>query len=67
MLSLSESLSQWTNPELVVAGLSAEVGGYVTPLKRLSKVHGNSLQSKRPTWGYKLHHKDGAFLKNGIT
>ncbi len=30
-------------------------------------VHGNSLKSLRPTWGYKLHHVDGTFLKNGIT
>ncbi|MDX2188243.1 MAG: RHS repeat-associated core domain-containing protein [Bacteroidota bacterium] len=31
------------------------------------KVHGNSLASKEPTWGYKLYSKDGIFLKNGIT
>jgi RHS repeat-associated protein len=30
-------------------------------------VHGNSLQSTRPTWGYKLYSQDGTFLKNGIT
>jgi RHS repeat-associated protein len=30
-------------------------------------VHGNSLQSTRPTWGYKLYSNDGTFLKNGIT
>ena len=31
-------------------------------------VHGNSLKSLRPTWGYKLYSKvDGTFLKNGIT
>ena len=30
-------------------------------------VHGNSLASKRPTWGYKLYSQDGTFLKNGIT
>jgi len=30
-------------------------------------VHGNSLQSMRPTWGYKLYSTDGTFLKNGIT
>ena len=30
-------------------------------------VHGNSLKSMRPTWGYKLYSQDGTFLKNGIT
>lgn len=30
-------------------------------------IHGNSLSSPRPTWGYKLYSEDGNFLKNGIT
>ncbi|MBP1615008.1 MAG: hypothetical protein H6Q13_2456 [Bacteroidetes bacterium] len=30
-------------------------------------VHGNSLKSLKPTWGYKLFTEDGTFLKNGIT
>ncbi len=30
-------------------------------------VHGNSLLSAKPTWGYKLFNIDGTFLKNGIT
>ncbi|WP_321333058.1 hypothetical protein [uncultured Bacteroides sp.] len=30
-------------------------------------VHGNSLKSFKPTWGYKLFSEDGTFLKNGIT
>ena len=30
-------------------------------------VHGNSLKSLKPTWGYKLYSQDGTFLKNGIT
>ncbi|KQB41126.1 Protein containing RHS repeat [Flavobacterium aquidurense] len=30
-------------------------------------VHGNSLKSTKPTWGYKLYDNDGTFLKNGIT
>jgi len=30
-------------------------------------VHGNSLESLKPTWGYKLYSNDGTFLKNGIT
>ncbi|MFZ4414054.1 MAG: hypothetical protein ACOYOV_13300 [Bacteroidales bacterium] len=30
-------------------------------------VHGNSLLSNKPTWGYKLFSQDGTFLKNGIT
>lgn len=31
------------------------------------RIHGNSLASPRPTWGYKLYSNDGTFLKNGIT
>ncbi len=31
------------------------------------EVHGNSLKSLKPTWGYKLYSADGTFLKNGIT
>ncbi|HRP03256.1 MAG TPA: hypothetical protein PLE30_11470, partial [Candidatus Kapabacteria bacterium] len=30
-------------------------------------LHGNSLLSTKPTWGYKLFSKDDTFLKNGIT
>jgi hypothetical protein len=30
-------------------------------------VHGNSLKSLRPTWGYRLFSNNGEFLKNGIT
>ncbi len=33
----------------------------------VSKIHGNSLSSPKPTWGYKLYNVDGTFLKNGIT
>lgn len=73
---LKEVLSQWTNPELVVSGISAGVAGLSavgntarmgTSLVDDVAVHGNSLKSTRPTWGYKLYSKDGAFLKNGIT
>lgn len=35
--------------------------------KSTEVVHGNSLKSLRPTWGYKLYRQDGTFLKNGIT
>jgi hypothetical protein len=30
-------------------------------------VHGNSLSSTKPTWGYELFQADDTFLKNGIT
>lgn len=30
-------------------------------------VHGNSLSSLKPTWGYQLYSNNGFFLKNGIT
>ncbi|MFD2872652.1 DUF6443 domain-containing protein [Mucilaginibacter ximonensis] len=48
----------------------AEYGAVETSEKVASQeaaVHGNSLKSLRPTWGYKLYSADGAFLKNGIT
>ena len=51
----------------IVAGMA-----YVSMLAENTEVetipiHGNSLRSLRPTWGYKLYSKDGTFLKNGIT
>jgi hypothetical protein len=39
----------------------------VAPTTPTVAVHGNSLNSLRPTWGYKLFQNDGTFLKNGIT
>jgi RHS repeat-associated protein len=44
---------------------SAAKGG-VNAVEQVA-VHGNSLKSLRPTWGYKLYSADGTFLKNGIT
>jgi hypothetical protein len=41
--------------------------GQVTYKFENPKIHGNSLKSERPTWGYKLYKEDGTFLKNGIT
>ncbi|MEG1239245.1 RHS repeat domain-containing protein [Chryseobacterium sp.] len=38
-----------------------------TNLVEQTVVHGNSLKSLKPTWGYKLYLADGTFLKNGIT
>ncbi|MFV0340592.1 MAG: hypothetical protein ACK5MA_08230 [Parachlamydiaceae bacterium] len=39
----------------------------INTTESISKVHGNSLQSQKPTWGYKLYSNDEVFLKNGIT
>ncbi|QHV95638.1 RHS repeat-associated core domain-containing protein [Spirosoma endbachense] len=56
---------------LAVRGLSRFVGeaaveeGAVVADELI--VHGNSLNSTRSTWGYKLYSNDGTFLKNGIT
>lgn len=50
-----------------------KVGSYLNKAKNgvdvveQTAVHGNSLNSTRPTWGYKLYSEDGTFLKNGIT
>ena len=38
----------------------------ITTIEKVA-VHGNSLKSLKPTWGYKLFSEDGTFLKNGIT
>ena len=46
-------------------GVGAAKGG-VNALEQIA-VHGNSLKSLKPTWGYKLYSQDGTFLKNGIT
>ena len=46
----------------------ALVNGEKGALKTVEKaVHGNSLESLKPTWGYKLYSEEGEFLKNGIT
>ena len=47
-----------TSCKLAVEGASA--------IKEVA-VHGNSLKSFRPTWGYKLFSNNETFLKNGIT
>jgi hypothetical protein len=55
------------------AGLGAEAqgagaeGAAETQEVSAQRIHGNSLDSPRPTWGYKLYRNDGTFLKNGIT
>jgi len=48
-------------------GLFAESSAAKGGTNVIKSVHGNSLQSTRPTWGYKLYSNDGTFLKNGIT
>jgi hypothetical protein len=47
------------------AGSSLSVVPEMAPIT--PAVHGNSLNSLRPTWGYRLFSNDGTFLKNGIT
>ena len=58
-------------------GLSVVPGEFTIPVSSTTSVsvvadapaavHGNSLSSLRPTWGYRLFGEDGTFLKNGIT
>jgi hypothetical protein len=45
----------------------ADVVAESTNVIENATVHGNSLKSLKPTWGYKLFSEDGTFLKNGIT
>jgi hypothetical protein len=55
-----------TNSDFLdVREVGAAKGG-VNAVEQLA-VHGNSLKSLKPTWGYKLYSADGTFLKNGIT
>jgi uncharacterized protein YhaN len=46
---------------------AAKAAGRGTTSVADAVVHGNSLSSTKPTWGYKLFSEDGTFLKNGIT
>jgi len=56
--------------QLVKQGIKIGIGeaakGGVNAVEQVA-VHGNSLKSLKPTWGYKLYSQDGTFLKNGIT
>ena len=52
---------------VVGAESSVSVVPEVAPSAPAAVVHGNSLSSLRPTWGYRLFQEDGTFLKNGIT
>ncbi len=49
--------------------VAGKVGGRASPKSDgpTPGVHGNSANSLRPTWGYKLYDDQGNFLKNGIT
>lgn len=58
-----ESSYQITAMAMMLCPLKGGIKGGKTP-----KIHGNSLSSPRPTWGYKLYDKNsGEFLKNGIS
>ncbi|MEI6697297.1 MAG: hypothetical protein WCO13_14680, partial [Bacteroidota bacterium] len=64
-LGFPSSLSGWggaINSGLITAAVKSE-----TSVVEEIAVHGNSLKSTRPTWGYKLYSNSGKFLKNGIT
>lgn len=40
----------------------------IRAVKKAKKIHGNSLKSLRPTWGYKIYDETGkTLIKNGIT
>ncbi|MFZ4930157.1 hypothetical protein [Chryseobacterium sp. Mn2064] len=57
-------------PLAVVSEIAVlKIGNYLNTTKTIEQVavHGNSLNSTKPTWGYKLFSEDGNFLKNGIT
>ncbi len=76
-----DKLTEWGASALQYFGISKEssytcaalglmfITGKTGPkVGKTPKVHGNSLSSSRPTWGYKLYEKEsGKFLKNGIT
>jgi hypothetical protein len=49
LASFSEAMSQWTNPELVVAGLSAGVAGYLATLRSVAGSVDDAANSAR-TW-----------------
>ena len=64
----SFSMSIFTLPLGGIFGeLKAADEGVQAVEQIVKQVHGNSLKSPKPTWGYKLYSNDGTFLKNGIT
>jgi RHS repeat-associated protein len=52
------------NPFVAEESFAAKTG---TTIIEDVAVHGNSLKSMKPTWGYKLFSEGEEFLKNGIT
>lgn len=72
-LLVDEHLNSYNSPfKFNGKGLSSKTFNYTPRYQGVSlfesvSVHDNSLNSLRPTWGYKLFSKDGTFLKNGIT
>ena len=61
----SESdLLDYRNLAKATSATAAKTG--VSTIEQVA-LHGNSIKSLKPTWGYKLYSADGTFLKNGIT
>lgn len=75
VFSAQADLAEIVNPILMSVTPIPFLSGFGSGLRytswaskmRAYTVHGNSLKSLKPTWGYKLYLKDGTFLKNGIT
>ena len=63
----NRSTQSQTQPTNMSSSSSGSQFDEFLPSNGLKPVHGNSLQSQKPTWGYKLFDNDGNFLKNGIT
>jgi len=66
-LSYQKSLTTQEQPIDMSNTATADLNYSITEQLDEVIVHGNSLNSPKPTWGYKLFDKDGNFLKNGIT
>ncbi|MCV9926616.1 FG-GAP-like repeat-containing protein [Flavobacterium sp. LS1R49] len=66
-LKIVSAVPMTTVANLVTNGARQAFFAEVKAVAKEAVVHGNSLKSLKPTWGYKLYSSDGTFLKNGIT
>jgi RHS repeat-associated protein len=70
-LGVGIGISPGVGPSVITRGSSGVLKSHLKIMGDLGYfdqlAHGNSLNSLKPTWGYKLYEADGSFLKNGIT
>ncbi len=63
----TKNMAQWVKSTQGAPWGSGFRSGYAAWSKSVNSLHGNAALSDRPTTLYKLFHKDGTFLKWGVT